>query len=122
VVLAATAALVAGHLVDMIAPIPRFDVAVQRGLLAVLVAIGAGAAASYLRLHDTVEFTAGRAGFMGGAIGGIVSLFAIGAAFIQQTSSIPTGPRRLLRPVFGVLLPLGLLAPVAYLLCLAIRG
>ena len=122
VLLAATAALVVGHLVDMVAPIPRFDVTVPRGLLAVLAAIAAAAAVAYMRLHDTVEFTAGRAGLMGGAIGGIVSLFAIGAAFIQQTSSVPIGVSRLMRPVFGVLVPLGLLAPVAYLLCLAIRG
>ncbi|HYU04034.1 MAG TPA: hypothetical protein VEL02_09345, partial [Jatrophihabitantaceae bacterium] len=61
-------------------------------------------------------------GFMGGAIGGIVSLFAIGAAFMQQTSSVPIGVSRLMQPVFGVLVPLKLLAPVAYLLCLAIRG
>ena len=122
VLLAATAALVVGHLVDMIAPVPRFDVTVPRGLLAVLAAIAAAAAVAYLRLHDTVEFTSGRAGFMGGAIGGIVSLFAIGAAFMQQTSSVPIGVSRLMRPVFGVLVPLGLLAPVAYLLCLAIRG
>jgi len=122
VLLAATAALVVGHLVDMVAPVPRFDVTVPRGLLAVLAAIGAAAAVAHLRLHDTVEFPSGRAGFMGGAIGGIVSLFAIGAAFMQQTSSVPIGVSRLMRPVFGVLVPLGLLAPVAYLLCLAIRG
>ena len=122
VVLAAAGALVAGHLVDAVVPRPRFDPAVSRGLLAVIVGIGVGAGVSYQRLHDTVDFTSGRAALLGAAVGGIVSLFAVGAAFVEQTSSAPGGPTRLLRPVFGVLLPLGLIAPVGYLLCLAIRG
>ncbi len=122
VVLAASSALVVGHLVDAVLPLPRFDPTVSRGLLAVIVAIGVGTAVGYLRLHDTVEFTSGRASFLGAAIGGMVSLFAVGAAFVEQASSAPPGASRWLRPVFGVLLPLALLAPVAYLLCLAIRG
>jgi hypothetical protein len=122
VVLAATGALLVGHLVDAVVPRPGFDPTVSRGLLAVVVAIGVGTAVAYLRLRNTIEFTAGRAAFLGAAVGGIVSLFAVGAAFVEQTSSAPSGPTRLLRPIFGILLPIGLISPVAYLLCLAIRG
>ena len=122
VVLAATGALVVGHLVDAVVPRPRFDPTVSRGFLAVVIATGVATATSYLRLHNSVEFTSGRAAFLGAAVGGVVSLFAVGAAFVEQTSSAPTGPARFLRPIFGVLLPLSLLAPVAYLLCLAIRA
>ena len=122
VVLAAAGALVVGHLVDAVHPRPRFDPTVSRGFLAVILATGAATAISYLRLHNSIEFTAGRAAVLGAAVGGVVSLFAVGAAFVEQTSSAPTGSTRFLRPIFGVLLPLSLVAPVAYLLCLAIRG
>jgi hypothetical protein len=121
VILAASAAVVAGHLVDLIAPVPRFDAEVPRGLLGVIAGAGVGAAVCYLGLRNTVEFTGGRAAFLGAAVGGIVGLFAIGAAFIAQASAAPAGSR-FLRPVFSVLLPIGLVSPVAYLLCLAIRG
>lgn len=122
VLLAAGGALVVGHLVDMMAPMPRFDRDVSRGLLAVIAGIAVGALAGYLRLRDTVEFTSGRAAFLGGAIGGIVSLFAIGAAYVEHALPRGSRMRRIFRPVFAVLISLGLLAPVGYLLCLAIRG
>ncbi len=123
VIIAAGAALVAGHLVDLVWAAPRFDPEVSRGLLAVVVAVVVGAVVGYLRLHSTVEFTTGRAIFIGAAVAAIVSLFAVGAGFIEQSSSAPAdGAARRLRPAYAVLVPLGLLAPVAYLLCLAIRG
>jgi hypothetical protein len=122
VILASTGALVVGHLVDMVWAAPRFDPEVSRGLLAVLAAVLAGAALAYLRMRNTAEFTAGRAAFVGAAVAAIVSLFAVGTGFVEQTSSVPDGPASRLRPAFVVLIPIGLLAPLAYLICLAIRG
>lgn len=122
VVLAAGGALVVGHIVDMVAPMPRFDRDVPRGLLAVIAGVAVGAAAGYLRLRNTVEFTSGRAALLGGAIGGMVSLFAIGAAYVEYALRPGSRIQRISRPVFGALISLGLVAPVGYLLCLAIRG
>jgi hypothetical protein len=51
-----------------------------------------------------------------------VSLFAVGAAFIQY--GLPQRGRlaAITRPIAGALMSLGLLAPIGYLLCLLIRG
>jgi hypothetical protein len=122
VALAAGGALVAGHLVDMVWPVPRFDVNVRRGLLAVVIASAVGAGATYLRLRDTVDFASGRSLSLGASVGAIVSLFAVGAAFVQY--GLPPGGRiaAITRPVAGAFMSVGLLAPLGYLLCLIIRG
>jgi hypothetical protein len=122
VVLAAAGALVVGHLVDMVAPVPRFDPMVPRGLLAVVVGAAVGAAIGYLRLHDTIEFTSNRSVYLGASVGAVVSLFAVGAAYVQRGSPPRGRVRAVARNVSGVLLSLSLLAPVGYLLCLVIRG
>jgi hypothetical protein len=76
-----------------------------------------------LQLGGELEFTQGRALFLGAAIGVLVALFAVGASFIQMATSLPTTGRAVrLQPVFGTLLPIALVSPVAYLLCLAIHA
>ncbi len=114
-------ALLVGHLVDMLWAEPRFDEAVSRGLLAVVVAVAVGAAVGYLGLRATVEFSAARAAFLGGAVALVVSLFAVGTGFVQRVLAAPQERAARLPALYGVLLPLALVAPVAYLLCLAIR-
>jgi hypothetical protein len=122
VMLAAGGALVAGHLVDMVWPVPRFDPNVSRGLLAVVVGAAVGAAATYFRLHNTVEFTGGRSLYLGASVGAIVSLFAIGMAFVEYSLPPAGRVRTLARPIAGTLVALGLVMPIGYLLCLIIRG
>lgn len=122
VLAAATTALVLGHLVDTVWSAPRWDPAVPRGLPAVIAGVAGAATASYLRLHGTVEFTASRAALVGGMIGAVTGLFAVGAGFIDQATTAPQGRVAVLRPVFAALIPIALSAPVSYLLCLAIRG
>ena len=119
---AAGLALVVGHLTDFAFPIARFDPDVSRGLVAVLAGAIAGAAISFLMLHDMIEFQNLRSAFLGFAVGLVASLFAVGTGFIQQSS--PPAPARTarLRPVYGVLMPLCFTAPIGFLLCLAIRG
>jgi hypothetical protein len=122
VALAAGCALVSAHLVDMVWPVPRFDPNVRCGLLAVVVAAAVGASVTYLRLSDTVEFASQRSLYLGASVGAIVSLFAVGAAFVQY--GLPRGGRiaATTRPVAGAFMSVGLLAPIGYLLCLIIRG
>jgi hypothetical protein len=122
VMLAAGGALVAGHLVDMVWPVPRFDPNVSRGLLAVVVGAGVGAVATYVRLHNTVEFSGGRSLYLGASIGAIVSLFAVGMAFVEYSLPPAGRIRTLARPIAGTLIALGLVSPIGYLLCLIIRG
>lgn len=121
-VLSAGAALVAGHVTDRIFPhVARFDPDVPRGFLAVCAGAMGGAVACFFRLHNSFEFDHKRSLWVGGALGALVSLFAVGAAFVEH--SLPAGRRPLAvaRPVASTLISFGLLVPIGYLLCLSIR-
>jgi hypothetical protein len=123
IALAISVALVAGHFVDLLLPAPRFDADVRRGLPAVVAGGLVGALVVQLELGGEIEFSGGRALFLGAAVGVLVSLFAVGAGFIQAATSLPSSSRAVrLQAVFGTLLPIALVAPVAYLLCLAIHS
>jgi hypothetical protein len=137
VVVAAAGALVIGYVVDLLVPAPRFDPDVPRGLLAVVASAGLGGSIGYLMLQSEplVGLRGGRGAFVGAALGALVALFAVGMAFVEHAAghsiaghgvagpaALPaTGFGRRMRPVLGALLPLAVLSPVAFLLCLAVR-
>lgn len=121
-VLAAGGALVAGHIVDAIKPVMRFDAKVPRGLPAVIVGAAVGAAVTYFRLHNTVEFAGNRSLYLGAAVGAIVSLFAVGTAFIEHGLRLARRLPTIVRPVATAVLSFALLIPVGYLICLQVRG
>ena len=115
-------ALVIGCLVDLLFPAPRFDAAVPRGLLGLIAATGLGGSLGYLMLKSQEQFGAGRAMFTGGALGALAGLLAVATAFVLHTTPVPpTAVGRRLRPTIGALLPIAVIAPAAFLLCLAIR-
>ena len=116
-------ALVVGCLVDLVLPAPRLDPAVARGLLGLIASAGLGGSIGYLMLKQESEFGAGRSTFAGSALGALAGLLAVGTAFILHTTPRPpTAAGRRLRPVLSALLPIALIAPAAFLLCLAIRS
>jgi hypothetical protein len=120
---ALAAALVIGCLVDMIFPAPRFDPAVARGLLGLVASAGLGGSVAYLLLKKQEHFGAGRGTFTGAAVGALAGFLAISSAYVLHTTpEPPTAPGRWLRPMLGALLPIAAVAPVAFLLCLAIRS
>jgi hypothetical protein len=122
VVAAAAGALVVGYLVDLVLAAPRFDPAVARGLLAVIASAGLGGSIGHLTLRSDAAFLDGRGAFAGAALGALIGFFAVGVAFIERSAPMPhSGLARRLRPVLSSLLPLSILAPVAFVLCLAIR-
>lgn len=117
-------ALALGLLVDLMAPLPRFDPRVPRGLLAVVAAAGLGSSLGYLLLQSDVEraFSAGRGAFLGASLGAIAALLAVGASYIECNLAAPeAGLARRLRPVIAVVVPLSLTMPVAFVLTLAVR-
>ena len=117
------AAIVVGCLVDLLLPAPRFDPEVPRGLLGLIAAAGLGASVGYLLLHDQTDFVGGRSAFIGAALGALAGLIAIATAFVLHSTEPPTsGAGRRLRPLLGAVAPLAVLAPIAFLLCLAIRS
>jgi hypothetical protein len=144
VVAAAAGALVVGYFVDMIMPAPRFDAAVPRGLLAVVAAGGLGGSIGHVVMAEGTQFDSARATFAGAAVGALTGFFAVAAAFIQHSATSTPGSTgstggavnpvnpvnpvstlsafgRRMRPVHSSVFPLALVAPVAFLLCLAIR-
>jgi hypothetical protein len=123
VVIVAFGALVVGFLVDMIVTAPRFDADVPRGVLALVGSAGFGGSAGYLTLRHSADFIGGRGAFAGAGLGAIVALFAVGVAFAESEAPLAEGGfARRVRPLLGVLVPVAFLAPVAFLLCLAIRS
>ena len=119
----AVGALLAATFVDLIIALPRFDPDVAHGLLAVLGAALVGAAIGQLMLTGSNGFGAGRGVFAGAGLGAIVGLLAVAAAFVEQSTPMPpSGPSRRLRPVLVGLLPLLLVAPVGFLICLSLRS
>jgi hypothetical protein len=116
-------ALLVGCLVDLVLPAPRFDPAVPRGLLGLIAAAGLGASLGYLMLRGQADFVGGRSAFVGGALGALAGLLAIATAFVlHSTGGVAGASARWLRPVLSVVLPIAVLAPVAFLLSLAIRS
>lgn len=123
VVAAAAGALVVGFLVDMITPTPHFDHNVPRGLLGLIGSAGAGGSIGHLLLRSNTEFANGRGAFVGASVGALVGLLAVAIAFVEVSApAADAALGRRLRVVLGGLVPLALLAPVAYLLCLAVRA
>jgi hypothetical protein len=123
VVIAGAAALVVGILVDLVMPAPRFDPSIDRGLLAVVASAGLGGSCGHLLLGSDTGFLSERGVFVGAAIGALVALLAVAVAF-TQASAAPAESRagRIARPIVATALPLSLVAPVAFLLCLAVRA
>jgi hypothetical protein len=120
-VAAMAGALIVGCLVDLVAPLPRFDHDVPRGLLGVVAASAVGALVGYLMLREQTDFLGGRSAFVGAALGALTGLLAIAAAFAGH-SAPGSGRGFVVRAGLSAVLPLALLSPVAFLLCLALRS
>jgi hypothetical protein len=116
-------ALVGGLFVDLVAPVPRFDPSVDRGLLGVLAGIVLGGAGGYLMLHTTTQYAGGRGAFVGAALGALVTLLGVAAAFVERsTPTVERSAARRMRVLLPAVVPIALIAPVAYLIALAIRA
>jgi hypothetical protein len=121
---AVAGALAVGYLVDVVVPVPRFDPAVPRGLLALVGSIVAGGAAGYLILHGhSTSFAGDRSLFVGAALGALAGLLGVAGSFVLATTTEPPSAwAARLRPVLAALLPMFVLPPAAFLLCLAIQA
>lgn len=116
-------ALVVGHLIDAVLPVPRFARTVPRGLTALVLGAAAAAAAAVIRLHSIDTIGVGAAVFFGAALGLVAGLVAVGVAYVEVTVT----PRRLplsayAIPYLQIIVPLALSAPVGYLLGRAVTG
>lgn len=123
IVAAASGALLVGAIVDLSVVTLRFDPRVPRSLLGVLGSAIVGAVLGDVILRGSQGFGTGRGLFLGAACGALIGLFAVAAAFAESTVPLArAGFARRARPIAAVVVPIGLLAPIGYLLCLAVRG
>jgi hypothetical protein len=122
-VLAVAGSLAAGYVLDLIVPVPRIDPDVPRGIPALLLSLGVGGVLGYLLLRNEDGFADGSSAFVGLVLGAATALLAVAAAFVVADSPRPKAAAdRALRPVLAAVIPYAVLAPLAFLLCLALRS
>jgi hypothetical protein len=120
-------ALAVSHIADAVLPAPRFDPAVDRGLLGVVLGVLASGAIGLLVLRRLIDFTGGRGAFVGAAVGAVACLLSVGASFAGSHSTLagdeapPTVGVRL-RPLAAVLITVALCAPAGYVLINALSS
>ena len=116
-VLAVGAALVAAHVVDLLLPRPQIAYGVPRGVLALIVAVLAAAAVTYLRRRPDDLFDTLGAAIYGGVVGAVAVLVSLAASYIvvqaDRAAGTPRRPGRWPLPVIQALLPLAACAPLA---------
>jgi hypothetical protein len=119
---AAGAALAAGLVTDAVLPALRFEPEVPRGLGGVIASLVVGGIVGFVRLSGTVEFSTGRAILLGAALGVIAGLVGVGSSYVTHTLRTSPAGARAFRAVLEAVLPLAVVAPVAYVLVLAIQA
>ncbi|MGY1855317.1 hypothetical protein [Modestobacter sp. SYSU DS0290] len=116
--LVVAAALVVGHLVDLVLPRPQLATGVPRGLVGLVLAVAAGVAAALLagdggplveHLWDV---------FFGAALAGVAALTAVGASYVVVERAEPSWAL----PVVQAVLPFAAASPFAYALTLYATG
>ncbi len=115
--LAVGAALVAAHLVDLVFPRPQVAFGLPRGLLGLVLAVGAAGAVTWLRRRPDELFDALGAAIYGGAVGGVAVLVSLAASYLVVEADRAAGSgRRRSRwalPVIQAVLPIAACAPIA---------
>lgn len=123
VLVAAAAGLAVAHLTDAVAPVPRLAEDVRHGLLAVALAVAAGAVAGLLHARGADQLTAANGAALGAAVAGVAALLAVGVGYVAAT--VDPRPPRAGPPALAYLsagLPLALACPVGYLVALSVAG
>lgn len=113
-VLVVVAALLVGHLVDVVVPRPQIAPGVPRGLFGLVLAVLAGVTVALVRRAPGDLLDALSAATYGAAIGGLAALMAVGASYV-----VAERPQRgWALPVVQASLPIAAAAPVAFFLAL----
>ena len=117
-VLVVGAALLVGHLVDLVLPRPQIAAGVPRGLLGVVLAVLAAVVVALLRRDGGTLLASMSAATLGASLGGVAALMALGASYVVAER----GAASWSLPVVQAVLPLAAAAPVAYALVLHGNG
>jgi hypothetical protein len=113
--LAVGAALVAGHLVDLVLPRPQVAFGVPRGLLALVLGVVAAAAVTWFRRSPDDLYGAISAAIFGGIVGAVAVLVSLAASYVVVEADRATGGRSnpWALPVVQAVLPVAACAPIA---------
>ncbi|KGH45831.1 hypothetical protein IN07_15065 [Modestobacter caceresii] len=111
-VLVVGAALLVGHLVDLVLPRPEITPDVPRGLLGVVLAVLAATGVALLDREGDALVDVLSAAIYGAALGGAAALTALAASYVVAERDEWTWAL----PVVQAVLPLAAVAPVAYAL------
>ncbi|NYJ04954.1 hypothetical protein [Petropleomorpha daqingensis] len=107
------AALLVGHVVDLVLPRPALALDVPRGLLGLVLAVAAGAAVAVLRRGVGGVGGAIPVVIFGGVLGAVAALVAVAASYVAVETE-PTGRARAAGlSLVQALLPIAACAPVA---------
>ncbi len=118
IVVASGGAVVVGHLVDLVLPLPRIAPDLPRGLTALLLSVGTAIAAA-VTMSDADGLTERLGAVIVGAILGLVAaLLAVAASYIAADRRKPSWSV----PWLQALLPLAGAAPVGFFLALQVLG
>jgi hypothetical protein len=112
-VLVVGAALLVGHVVDLVLPRPALALDVPRGLLGLVLSVAAGAAAAVARRGVGGVGGALPAVTFGAVIGAVAALVAVAASYIVAEAEPEGRGRGLGLSVVQGLLPIAACAPVA---------
>jgi hypothetical protein len=112
--LAVGAALLVGHLVDLVLPRPQLAAGVPCGLLGLVLAVLAAVVVAVLGRAGGAALASASAVIYGAALGGVAALMSLGASYVvTERGSVSWA-----LPVVQAVLPLAAAAPVAYALVL----
>ena len=115
---AVAAGVLVSLLVDSVAPVPRLDPQVPRGMLALVAAIAAGAGAAVLLLGRHAAIDGARAAVLGAGLGALAGLLAVRVGFVLHGTAASSRGGAGWRAAVAGLLPLTVLLPVGFLLAL----
>jgi hypothetical protein len=121
-VLAVGAALVAGHLVDLVLPRPQVTPELPRGLVGLVVAVVAGALVAVLR-HGAGTLATGLSSVVFGTVlGGVAALMSLAASYVIADALLSDRPPgRWALPLVQAVLPIAACGPVALALLTVLR-
>ena len=100
----------------------RFEPEVPRGLGGVIASLVVGGIVGFVRLHGRSSSPPGGPSFSEPPWVRIVGLLGVGFSYVTHTLQTSSTAARVFRPVLAAVLPLAVLAPVAYVLALAIQA
>jgi hypothetical protein len=121
IAISAGVALFVQQIVDVLAPVARFDPVIRRGLPGAVLGIAAGCAAGAVRMHDVAGLSNQHGALVAAGVAAIACLLSVGTSFATAEAGPAAADRAagrlpIVGPVSTVLLTICLTVPAGYVL------